>query len=479
MSGEDESDLPKKQIQEIALAELHLPPDIKAGIETSINEIEGYVAGGGSQFILEPLSGLLEHAAKALDSDLEFTSEGRKQLEETIATLVDRNLQKGVKSLTDKIAHLTGHGQLGSAELLRRELHGLVGLAKSRNIYIDLGGKKDSNTLIKKGAFLKPEEVDNYVNEVISNHLLEGIAERIKGLGELIAIGSDFSYLHPDTVVSEINKMWHLAVSVYGFEKENGQVMSELFPDNIAELSSVKKINLDEIQDLIDKTIAKNLAKGLNAVMLNFGKSIANLPSTAIFYPVRDVVKDFYETQGLRLGLVDSTLSTITSEEKINLEHWDKEVEKQVIKNFDSGLKALVTDYRQKVKTGRVGPEKEPEKIMLDLYIDLGKKYEIVVDRKRIQEELVQEITPENIQLGLEHLLQRAKESVRSGYIGEAEMIGLFSVPGVMEFIELYNLSNMVNTKPLLDYLKSNGIVIGEKRPRLGGHTKTIDGSLN
>ncbi len=447
---------------DIAISELPIPEDIKVGINQAIHDLTEYIENGFSQNIGTNIKSLLDLAANALDSKLEWTELGKKEFESRILSIVRENLNKGINSLLRRAMENVREGRMESLDLVRNDFVRLFEIAKAKDIPIAFDLDSDMKT---EGTEVAPQinslvDIDKKIEKIISENLLVGIVSRIESLGEHLASGSDFGHLHPNTILSQINRMLWFATNKYGFKSTSEAVIASKEKDLIS-LVGVKEINTSEINLMIDRAIALNLAKGAAQTINNFGLDITRS------YQCRTELKDYYKSEAIRLGLYDSSLSTLVEGNKLNPDMWEDAVAEQVKFNLGKEISSLADKYEEKIQDGRMNSSKDPYEYNLETYIELGKKYGVTVDAEKAQAELISKITPENVQAGIDKLLEKAKESIKSSYTMEAEMIARFSVQGVIDFIHIQHMEDQVDISKLIDYLESLGLTIGDSRSKI------------
>ncbi len=454
----------KKSLAELAILELPFPPDIKAGLERSLAEMNEYVANGFTENITTNIKDLLELSARALQSTISWTEKGKSEFEALIRSVLERNLNTGFNNFMKKVTDMVRGGRVESIQLHNRNLENIFMYAKMSEINLSLASeeKPDGDTEMIK-TFASAEEARKHIEKIISENILEGIVNKIKSLGEYVASGSDFGRLHPNQTKSDVDRLIWLALNKHGFEEVKERLLNE---ENIVDASTLrgtKKVNIAELKSFVDDVVRANLAKGAEQTMINYGRNIV------FTYQCRDELRQYYQAEADRLGVLDETLEQLIDGKKINPYYWDSAVAEQVRINFEASINAIIEDFLESMRDGRVGRGKSSAETAIESHIELAKKYDLKIDKEVIMKKLKDLITVENVQAGIDRLLERAKESIRSGYVSEAEFaVGRHLLPSMLEYIKVQGMEEEIDTKTIIDYLTENGLTIGDRIPRLG-----------
>jgi hypothetical protein len=449
--------------------ELPFPPDIKAGLEKSMAEMSDYVASGFTENIATNIKDLLELSARAMDSTINWTEKGKQDFEVLIKRVLEKNLNIGFNKFMGRVVDMVRCGRVESIQLHNRNLENMFALAAKYGINLSLAtADRPADSTELKTTFNSIEDARKEIEKIISENILGGIVNKIKGLGEHIASGSDFGRLHPSEYTAEVDRLTYFALNKYGFESVTETVLTIENTTETAELRGVKKINISEIKSFTDSVIRANLAKGAEQTMVNYGKNI-------IFtYQCRDQLRQYYRAEADRLGVLDESLESLTDGEKINPSYWDDAIAEQVKQNFENSLNSIIDDYLESMRDGRVGRGKTSAEMVLESHIELAKKYNLEINPDEVIDRLKKHITVENVQAGVDRLLERARESIRSGYVSEAELaVGRHLLPSMLEYIKVQGMEEEIDTKTIIDYLTEHGVAIGDRLPRLGRGDET------
>lgn len=453
-----------KSLAELAILELPFPPDIKVGLEKSMAEMNDYVANGFTENIATNVKDLLELSAKAMDSTISWTEKGKQDFEGLIKRVLEKNLNIGFNKFMSRVVDMVRRGRVESIQLHNRNLENMFALAAKFEINLSLNtADRPADTTELKKTFNSIEEARKEIEKIISDNILEGIVNKIKGLGEHIASGSDFGRLHPSEYTKEVDRLAYFALNKYGFVAVTENVLTKKNTTNTAELRGAKKINITEIKNFTDDVIRANLAKGAEQTMVNYGRNIIYT------YQCRDELRQYYRAEADRLGVLDESLERLTDGEKINPAYWENAAAEQVRQNFEKSLNLIIDDYLESMRDGRVGRGKTSAEMVLESHIELAKKYNLEINPDEVIERLKTHITVENVQAGVDRLLERARESIRSGYVSEAELaVGRHLLPSMLEYIKVQGMEEQIDTKTIIEYLNANGVAIGYRLPRLG-----------
>lgn len=453
----------------LGIAELQIPHDIEVGLLTAISDMEKYLRSGFVETLGLNVGDMLDQAAKALDSKIEWTEAGRSKFESMLKEIVKRNIFVGFQNYIGRIAGMVRTGRLEIATIESRSGKKFFDLAKSVGVQLSVGDIDLNKTEDIVETFGSYEDVEKYIKGVVAENLLEGIANRISGLGRFVASGDDFGRINPNEVSREVDVMvWH-ALHTYGFEEDTEPVIKDVAVEKFDHLHGQKKVCLAEISALKDKEVAENLASGVRNTMTRYGKNIL------YEYACRDGLRKFYQEQAEKYDLVDESLETLTDGQKVNLTLWGEAVAEQVKLNFQSSVESIPAKFLEKIRDGRISPSKDQFEHEIESHLELAKKYDIAFNPQETFNKLLALITPENLQAGVDRLLERAREAITSGYPWEAQMAVADSLlPGIIAFIKLQGMEDLVDTTKILSYLKENGLKLGsEEREKLGRRNST------
>lgn len=457
---------------DLGIPELQIPDDIKKGLENSLAKIPTLIKTGNIELITSNLSHLLNLAATSRGSTLEFSDLGKEQLRLFIENQLKTSLNSGANYILNQIAKSASQRSLELINHYSNNLLGIIDLANKYNIDIDIAQPPtttEPETRITKNRNVK-EVVEKHINEVIGENLLTGIATRINWFTEGLDSGSSFGNNDqtPESKITNIEALTKMAVSMYNFETTESILFDKSALENPSKLKGVKQINPEEISTLIREILVEHLPVGVHKTMENFGRNIANLPPAHITFQVRNEVKEIYQKYGEKLGLIDNSLEVLTDGKKYNLNLWNEEIHHQVVSNFNQGLQSIVREYQDRIKSGHVSTDTTGPEMWIGIYSNLAKEHGITMNAEELRQKLILEITPENIQAGLDSLLGRLKHSITDGDGGsEAAQLANLSIPRFLEYIKFQGLEEKVDTEPLLSYIKTNGLELGDTRNRL------------
>ena len=400
-------------IKEKSAASIH--PDLEQGIQAILHDdIPRAIKEGRSGSALPVVALNFVNALKAGRAGL--SPEGRKEVAASVAEEIRANINAGLQSTLTSLVSMTQRGySLDLLEPKYREIERLCDLAEGEGIDINFfpeePGEEGSKALIE--PLKNKTEILAYAHDVVDRNLLLWMGARLESFKHEVERGT-MDIVTFDTQVEE----WLQAMAKGGFKVVD--IPEHPHPSTEAALHALvsrgllrREINKADIFTLRNGIIEGGLARGVERSMAMIKFSIST--------GVRDPIKDWlgfvsaYITEAEKRDLIDTKSPVLCRQGKINPDLVDVEVRKIVEQNISTGIEKLNTTYLAYIREANLGLL-QFNRDTLDQYFEIAKEYGVTIENPvTLREKGSAYISAENIQAGIQAILEYAKTRARAG----------------------------------------------------------------
>lgn len=416
------------QAVEVVGTKAPIHPDIEEGMRKIIDEkVKQYARWGMVDSIPrlgEQFSEGVNMASAASNSDLELTEESKQALRRKMTEIVNNNLGVGLKDVIDSARSSVeiGIDPARKLERVSQQIRNIFKVAEQTGTKvsfmpeIDTKGAEDEKGNIPVIVLTEEQQVLAYAQDLLERSVLKGIEYNIKDLGKSVSLG----IIKIDRFNAEVSSQIAF-LHDRGFEVVDDETDIDVpNPEEAKNALIPRKINRSEIRKLRDQAIKDNLAKGVTRSIEMVGDSIkhGSVNPFSGFEP--EHIGRIIDT-GVRYGLVDRNLTTLTDGNIFNPDLIDTEVKKVVSGNMTEGVQVFVKSCVSDVREGNVSFLDSQDK-WIELYVLIGEKYGVLVDRNILREQIRSQVTQETIQQGIGSIIRKIRGYVREGQFYMAKL---------------------------------------------------------
>lgn len=436
---------------------LNFHPDIEKGMKHILEEalVESIRTGNtaGIEVGIGNLTKAFEHAKNASGLNVEFTDEGKKYIPDKVRNICSQYLNDGVASVYSVLEYGVGGGLEHSIEKDPQRIRDLFKLGEEFGIPLKYEPPKDKLSPGDPKTISGIEQANKLAQEIIDRNLPKGLLSIIDTFGNQVSAGlMDQLPLSRERVNKWISIM-----------QQRGWTVIDGLPDTQTKTGmelTGKTLSRQEVDQLIDEVIAKNLSKGANRLVEMVGYQIERGAGQPLSTWGSSEKIQLYATAAERYKLKIGS-AVLDQNGKLNPDlYFDPvEIEQQIAakirENLPQGFEAITKWHLRNVKSGNVSQLQYYEQIMKE-YIELANKYGVEINPDKLNRELKGHLTAENVQVGVNSLQESIMKALqKANYLSVS--VDSRRVEELRQFVHEQGLDGKVNFSEIDEYLEKTG----------------------